>query len=182
MKKKIIILIFLVAIGNLLSAKGMKFELKTHYYMPQDDIFREVYDSGIAFGGEFSYEIWNGFFAWFGGSSFTKEGEFTFSGDTTDVKIIPLELGLRYVYRASPVLSLYGGLGMAYVLFDEENFLGSVTKNQLGGIGTLGVTLNIKNGIFVDVFIDYLMCSLEPNDVAFSISGIMTGIGIGIEF
>ena len=142
----------MIGTGSILLAKGMKFELKGHYYLPQDNIFKDVYGNGPAFGAEFSYEIWKGFSAWIGGSSFNKGGELTFSGDSTDVRIIPLELGIQYVYKASNSFSLYGGLGMAYVLFDEENFLGSVTENQLGGIGTFGVMLHLKKGLFIDVF------------------------------
>lgn len=181
-KKIIIVLIIFIAAGCILSAKGMKFELKGHYYLPQDSNFKEVYSSGIAFGGEFSYKIWKGFSAWFGGSSFSKGGEFTFSNDKTDVKIIPFELGVQYTQSLSEKFSLYGGVGLAYVLFDEENFLGAVTQNKLGVIATVGVMLHLKSGLFVDVFFDYLMCSLQPGEVEFSISGMMTGIGVGIVF
>lgn len=182
-KTLIAVLAFAVSAGAAWGA-GVSVTLKAGQFWPSDSVFREVYNSGMVFGGEIAVPIAGGLHFWAGAEYFNKSGLLTLSEDVTKVRIIPLFLGLRYHFGKSTVRP-YLGAAAAYFLFKEDNLLGSISKSGIGLLGQAGLLIKVAGPVSVDLFGSYRACTLktdEPDPVEAKIGGFTAGAGFIFRF
>ena len=187
MKKAPKILIAVLAFAVLTGAAwgaGVSVTLKAGQFWPSDSVFREVYNSGMVFGGELAVPIAAGLHLWAGAEYFGKSGLLSLSEEVTKVRIIPVYVGLRCHFGKSAVRP-YLGAAAAYFLFKEENPLGSVSESGIGFLGQAGLLAKIGGPLALDLFGSYRACTLktdEPDPIEAKIGGFSAGAGLVIRF
>jgi hypothetical protein len=177
------VLAFAVSTGAARGA-GSSVTLKGGNFWPSDSVFRDVYGSGLVFGGELAIPIAGGLHFWTGAEYFGKSGRLSLSEEATKVRIIPIFLGLRCHFGKSAVRP-YLGAAAAYFLFKEENPLGSVSKGGLGLLGQAGLVIKIGGPFALDLFGSYRACTLKtdgPDPVEAKIGGFSAGTGLAFRF
>ena len=135
------------------------------------------------FGAEVNMDVWKNLEGWVGMSFFSKEGEMTYTQEEIKLKITPIVAGMRYSHALNEKINIYGGLGLAYFIYSEEiSALEDVSEGGLGFVIKAGGWMRVKKGFFVDVFIKYSSCKVEPADFKVNIGGLEVGVGLGYVF
>jgi len=182
MKKFALVIVVTIFFSGLTAAADFTVELKAHYFSPSEEAFRDIYGGGIMYGGEVSIGVWKEVEVWFGVSFFFKKGELAFTKEETEVKIVPFGAGVRYSHPVNEKINIYGGLGINYYSFKEENPLGEVSKGGLGPVMRAGGLVRVTKEFIVDVYVDYSYCKMKPADFNINVGGIEAGIGLGYRF
>ncbi|MFC2166647.1 outer membrane beta-barrel protein [Acidobacteriota bacterium] len=183
MKKTLIILAIFALSSSLVSAKDFRAELTFSYFSPSEEAYKDIYGGGLMFGGEVNMDVWKNLDAWISVSFFSREGEMTYTQEEIKLKITPIVLGVRYSHALNENINIYGGMGIAYFMYSEEiSALEDVSEGGLGFVIKAGGWMKVMKGLFVDVFIKYSSCSVEPADFKVNIGGIEVGLGLGYEF
>jgi hypothetical protein len=182
MKKTIFFVVFFMIISVAVSTASTRIVAKAKYFMPSEQAFKDIYGSGTMYGGEIDIGIWQNFELCISGQSFTKKGELTFTEEETTLKILPVGIGIKYVHPVGGTVEIYGGIGINYYSYKEENPIGSVSTNKTGYFGTIGTYVKVVDGLFIDLFLDYSYCKIKPEELSVNIGGLGIGAGIGYEF
>ncbi len=172
--------LFMIICGTV-GATSIRFEAKAKYFNPGEQAFKDIYGSGIMFGAEISIGIWKNLELWVTGGTFSKTGELTFTKEQTKLRITPAGIGIKYVHPAGSKMDIYGGIGINYYSYNEENPIGEVKTNKIGYIGTIGTYVKVTEGIFFDLFFDYSHCKIKPDEINVNIGGFGAGVGIGFR-
>ncbi len=117
MKKSIVAAFFaLVFAGSAGAAFGAGFTLtlKAGYFMPSDQVFRDVYGGGPAFGGEVAIPLAGPVQLWAGADVFGKTGLLSVSEEETKVRITPLYAGLRAEFGRTGLRPYVGARGRLF--------------------------------------------------------------------
>ena len=172
----------LILISGLAFARNFSVEVRGQYFRPADQVFKDIYGEGTMFGGRLSLSVWKGLVVWAGADYFSKKGELTFTKEETELEIIPLGIGLQYSHPFSNALHIYGGGGLQYYSYSEKNPIGDVSENGFGFLAEAGSVIMIAGNLFLDIFITYSSCNIEPADFRINIGGFCAGVGLGIRF
>ncbi len=165
-----------LALGENITVK-----LKSSIFVPQDNFFEEIYGEGFAYGIEIDILLWKKLDLWASGNYFSKQGKLTFTQDPTEVRIIPIEWGLRYRFLNKRI-TLYAGIGLGYISLTETNFIGDVSTKNLGSNLNLGGFIFLFQNLIFDVFIRYSWCKVHPASIEVNIGGYDLGVAIGYSF
>lgn len=180
MKKTLInTVVLLLAATNILTG-SVTIEAKGSYFYPMEGAFQDIYGGGLMYGGEVSVGIWKGLEVWAGGYYFTRDGQLTYTGEETALKIIPLGGGLKYKITQG-LLSVYMGAGANYFDYRESNVIGDVQKGGVGVIVKLGLQIEPVKMLVIDLFAEYTYCRMTPADFSIDIGGVKAGIGLGLK-
>ncbi len=178
-KKMIIVMIVLSFLPKAARPMDITAALKMSYFDPADDSVKNIYGSGMMYGGELDIGIGKDFHLWLEGSFFSKRGKLTFSEEETKLEIIPVGIGIKYMIVD---WNLYLGIGLNYNIYREDNPIGNIRKGKVGYIGRLGGWIKIAGGLIMDFFTDYSYCKTQPADYEVNIGGLRVGIGLGYRF
>ena len=181
MRKFIGITVAIVLLSASVTATDFVVELEAHYLFPSEKAFKDIYGGGMMYGGEATIQVWKNIIIWFGGSTFSKTGELTFTKEETKLKITPIGGGLKYRTQTG-IVNFYGGLGINYYQYKETNPIGDVSKSGPGITGKIGIYIKAIEGLLIDVYFNYSYCKIKPADYKINIGGIEIGVGIGYEF
>ncbi len=173
-------LLFLFFCGLALG-ENFTVKLRSSIFIPQDNFFEEIYGEGVAYGIEIDIPIWKKLDLWTSGNYFVKQGKLTFTQDSTKVKILPIEWGIRYRFLSKKIC-LYTGIGLGYVSLRESNFIGVVDTKKFGYNLSVGGFLSLFHNVIFDVFIRYSWYKVNPTTIEVNIGGYDIGIGIGYAF
>lgn len=171
----------MILFSGLANAEGVFFMFKGSYFNPSEQAFREIYGSGIMFGGELAFKIWNSLDIWLDGNYLKRTGELTYTQEETKLRIIPVTFGLRYRFT-SGVTNLYLGLGACYFMFHESNIIGDVDKGGIGFKGKMGSFFSITRNLFFGLSVSYSYGKMTPAYFTINVGGIEAEAGIGFEF
>lgn len=166
-------------------------EFKVGYFYPTDDNFRDIYSGGAMTGLEFNCQAWGRLYSWIGGSYFTASGHSTEEHNKTFVTIVPVEIGLKYLFPVSTNARMYFGIGAAptylHTQDDSDFVIKSHHKWGIGGIVKAGAVVNIAGRFFLDFYGNYSFTKISfnnthggtvlPRDA--DISGLTFGVGFG---
>ena len=189
----IVLVISGLASVNTLQAIDAFVEAKAAYFLPTDDKFRKIYSGGGIYGGEISCQAYKGLYGWASGSYFYKSGHSIGEHNATRITMVPLGLGLKYLYRIS-FADLYLGAGVlgTYVhMKDSSHYVvHEHSKWGVGGIIKGGAILNVNKHFFVDLFTDYSFMNVNFHNTHngtvarhnADLSGWSIGTGIGYRF
>lgn len=184
MKKYILIsAAILLMTAPLLQAQAGSFRIEglVHYFQPSDNIFKDIYGSGMAYGGEIGIRIMDWVSLWAGADFYSQTGELTFTGEDTELQIFPIYGGLMFELP-NQQFHPYAGFGVGYFQYKEESPIGSVDGGELGYIVQAGVRVNVVSSLFFDIKGSYSICKTQPADFEIDLGGLKGGIGIGFEF
>jgi len=179
-KTAITLLGILLAAGQAFSA-DFYMEAKGAYFRPLDSVFREIYGSGAAYGGELGFNFKSGIGVWMGGDYFSKTGKLTYTEEETKIRVVPLAVGIRYNFELSNLVP-YVSAGLGYFQFKESNPIGTIEDSDIGFIGKIGINWRIGSMFFLDFFGSYSHCRVQPEDVEANVGGLKAGIGAGLRF
>jgi hypothetical protein len=167
-------------------------EEKASYFSPISHKVRDIYAKGMGmYGFELTVPIWDFIYGWTSGSYLSKVGHSIGDHSRTRVKLIPLGIGLKFMYTVD-CIDFYagvGGLGTYFHTNDQSPFvIRSTTKWAAGGIGKLGLFIRPTKVFFIDIFGDYSYMNFKfhsskkvvRHNVNFS--GWSVGGGIGWAF
>ncbi len=178
------ILIFCLAVipfPALSQAGVFSIEAKGNYFQPKDQSFKDIYGSGIGFGGEIGMTLGKGLSIWAGGHYFSKKGKLTFTEEDTKIQIIPLYAGLRYQLAKADIRP-YVGFALGYFRYKEANSIGTVRKGDIGYIGQAGIIFKVGGALFLDIKGSYSYCKVKPVVIEANLGGLQAEIGLGLEF
>jgi len=166
---------------------GIYVTVKGGYFLPSDDVFKDVYGSGPTFGAETSIPLSGPLHAWAGFEFYSESGLTTISDEGTKVRIVPLYAGLRALFGQKSVRP-YIGAAAAYFSFHEENPIGSVNDGGFGFLGQAGVMARLTGALWIDAFAGFRACTLradvaegeEPSEA--KLGGLSLGLGLAYRF
>jgi opacity protein-like surface antigen len=180
--------VFLIAAVALITSGtawggGFSLAVKAGYFLPADDVFKDVYKNGPVFGAELAISALQNLDIWAGAEIFSKTGTLTFTEEPTKIRIVPLTAGLRFRFSSgsvSPYLAAGGGL----YLYNEENVLGTTSGSGFGFVGQGGVLIEVSNVIALDLHGRYGVCKVKPEDIEESVDlgGFRAGAALVLRF
>jgi len=181
-KKQLFLLLGILLFGIFAyGGRVFKIEAVGYYFQPSDKAFKDIYSSGISYGGEISITIWRGINVLAGGDYYYKKGKTSFTEEETEIQIIPLYGGIKLQVPNSNI-SPYAGFGIGYFTYKETSQIGKVEEGNMGFIGQLGCSFKIARGLFLDIKGSYSYCKVKPVDIEADLGGLKAGIGLGFEF
>lgn len=182
MKKQFFFFLGILLIGTFAyGGRVFKIEAIGYYFQPSDKAFKNIYGSGISYGGEISITIWKWISILAGGNYYYKKGKTSFAKEETEIQIIPLYGGIKLQLPNSNI-SPYAGFGIGYFTYKETSLIGKVEEGNIGYIGQLGCLIKIAGGLFLDIKGSYSYCKVKPVDIEADLGGLKAGIGLGFEF
>lgn len=164
------------------TGRSFYIKIKAGYFVPSDETFREIYGGGPVYGAEFGFPVWNNVILWMGGESFYKKGKLTYTGEETELSLLPIGGGLKYIVEAGGNLNFYGGAGLFYCQTEEKNPIGEVSDGGIGYEGMVGSFLRISGGLLIDLCLDYSYCKMKPADYSVDTGGLELSLGLRYEF
>jgi hypothetical protein len=174
-------LLLLLLLFSSVQAREVILKLTGGYFVPAEQAFKDVYGTGLTWGGEAVVYVWENVGLWLGGGYFGKQGRLTFTQEETRVQILPLGAGIK-LKTSSEKVGLYSGLGLRYNSFKESNAIGEATKGGLGIVVMIGGIIKILKEVALDISIEYSYCRMKPADFTINIGGLSVGLGLGYEF
>ncbi len=179
MKHKILIALM---IGSLsLPAAAASIGVKAAYLMPSEQAFKDIYGSGLMYGGEIAFRLGGPVKLWIDGMYYRGKGKLTYTEEDTTLTLIPIGAGVRAELPKGAFIP-YAGAGLRYYMYTEENVIGTAKKNGLGFVGFAGLNLKIAKGFLLDLRAAYSSCKLTPADFTINVGGFELGGGLVIEF
>lgn len=165
-------------------------EVKGSAFFPRNSLIREIYSKTIgAVGAEISWREWKQLYAWVSGNYSHSSGHSIGNGDPTEVTVVPIGLGLKYLCDFKN-FGVYAGVGALYSYLhmrDHSPYVfPSTTKWDWGATAKIGLIVFLKHQFFIDVFSDYCFMKfyipntttrVVRNDIDFS--GFSLGASIG---
>ena len=156
-------------------------EARVLYFQPTDQDFKDIYGSGMSIGGEVNIDVFNGLNVWMGAEYFTKKGELTFTKEDTEIQIIPIYAGLKYIFQG-PRIMPYVGVGLGYFQYKESNPIGTVKEGKIGFVTQAGLLLHLFGPALLDLQVGYNICKIKPQELEANIGGLKAGIGLALSF
>ena len=157
------------------------FLIRAGFYLASDVAFRDVYGNGLVFGGELRIgrKTVSG---WLEGTTRSRTGQFSYSQDTTEVRVTAVEGGTLFRIKSGP-FSPYIGAGLGFYMFKEtDNLMIDAEQNKIGFCGFVGFSGLLGDVFVLDARLKYGLCKMLPADFEIQIGGLTAGIGLGIRF
>jgi len=177
--RKIIAILPSVILASLVpgptAAKGIRVELRGGYFSPSEQAFREIYGGGPAYGADVVVGIWKRLDLWVGGGYFYKKGELSFTAEETFVKVRSFGWGVRYGHSLGR-FDLYGGAGLDYFLYDEENPIGEASAGKIGPEFRAGAFYRLTGRFSAGAFASFTTCVVSPAQYEFNLGGLSAGL------
>jgi hypothetical protein len=114
---------------------------------------------------------------------YSREGELTFSKEKTTFYIVPISLGVRYIYPLG-LFNPYLGAGLDFYFYYEENPIGTVLNYTNGFHIAGGTYIRISQSVpvLVNVRLKYTWANAEENSVSIQLGGFEYGVGVAFVF
>ncbi len=193
MKRLSILLIFIFA-SNILNAQIIENNENNHLkkfsiYLGAgirnvtENKYEEVYgENNISFSADIGLKIYRSLELFLHTDYFKADGELTFSKENTTLKIIPVELGIRFIL-GNNIIRPYVGAGMGYYIYKEENYIGTIDKNKIGFLAEGGIRFFVIKPLFIDLKLKYISLNVKNDENSnIQLGGISYMGGIGISF
>ncbi|MDX8430781.1 MAG: hypothetical protein SNF33_03125 [Candidatus Algichlamydia australiensis] len=192
-----------IGLGGTLAAQPVLIEGSAAYFRPTSSTLRDIYgghwlNSGLKISGNlpFSQPFFKNLYLFGGFNYLDSEGNSIGGDNKTEIRIIPLSLGLDYIYEVSEgphPIKLFLGAGLRYFFVrvkNEVTFVESrVTKSGMGGVVEGGALYYLDKSVFLRGFIDYSFRSLGIINTRAGVSGkgvevggLSIGGALGFEF
>ena len=175
---------------------GFEVETKVSAFFPSSKIIRRIYSDTVPYYElEIAKTFCNDWQVWLGVGFLSNDGRAIGCKNKTSFRLIPITLGLKYLYSVNSCMDLYTGAGACWSFLKNKDHSPFVHKNisdeALGGIFKLGFIYRIKERVFIDIFTEYLYqhfsfkrhyedhYTIRHN---LNMSGLKIGLGLGFNF
>ena len=114
---------------------------------------------------------------------YSRQGALTFSKEKTTFYLVPIDLGIRYIYPLG-FFHPYLGAGIDFYLYYEDNPLGTVLNYANGYHITGGTYLRFAKSIpvMVNVRLKYTWVKAEENAIQIQLGGLEYSAGLTFAF
>ena len=170
-------------------------EVRAAYYHPTSKKFRDIYGGSGIYNVELSLETWCNFYPFISAGYYRESGRSIGERNKTTLTMVPLGIGLKYLFCPCSCYHPYLGAGFAASWMhtrDSSPFIHKTTKKWgFGGVFKVGVLAFFTDCFFVDGFIDYTYMKVHFSGSRSSplvflsdadLSGFAFGLGIGFAF
>jgi opacity protein-like surface antigen len=150
--KKIILVIFSFLLVTPLFPGDAKMytALGFGYQFKSDEYFKEVYNNGtVDYTADVGYWIKKNIALGVKVSYLSKKGETSFYKSETHLKQIPVVGYLKAGLEIGKKLQGYVSLGMGYMFFKEESYIGTIDEKQFGWEIESGVEYSFAKQLYV---------------------------------
>ena len=160
---------------------------KAAYFYPSDHRFRDVYSDAGLYSFETSVQSWRNIYSWASLGFLYTSGKSIGESKKAELYMIPIGLGLKYLFRDNQRIQPYLGLGLVvaytHIYNDSKFVMRNQTKWGVGGIAKTGFLTYVSQSIFFDFFLDYtyLKSTFDTprNKVVINRKGDLSGLSIG---
>jgi hypothetical protein len=181
MKRGFIFLLFIMIPTVSLAAMDLSLGIYGGYFIPSDQNFKDIYGNSFRYGCEFDWKFSRYFSLRAGAGYQSTTGELTFSGEETSLRIIPVDLGLRFRIPIKRFVPYIGGAAGIYI-YREENPIGKLNDTALGFVGEAGFLLQVTSKFDLDFRFKYDHFQAKPTDLEANLGGIHALVGIRYLF
>jgi len=178
---------FVFIISGFLSAQS-KTVVRKHsvkigaiYFIPSEQSFKDIYGSGLGFGGELNFGLWKSVALWIVGNYYSKDGSLPVTKEATTLSLFALGGGPKFRLSQARV-SPYLGIGPVVYFYKEENPIGMAEGTGIGFIGQFGFSVQIVGGLILDASLNYTYCKVQPQNIKANVGGLQLGLSIGYAF
>ena len=179
MKRSFLVCLVFLLLSTVIYAQDFSLGLNGGYFIPSEEVFRDIYGSGPYLGGEMEMDLSRGFSLWAAVGYFSRKGELSYTSEETNLSIIPFEMGGRFHLVAKTHSFVpYLGAGVGINQFKESNVIGTVSEAEISFSGQAGLLIKIKGKLFLDAKILYRYCQINPAEVEVDIGGIVVSVGV----
>ena len=181
------------SVNKKMNAPSLIIEAKFSYFDFSSHQLRKIYhNGGINYELAASMPVWYGLNIWAAADYFSKDSHSLGGHQKTEIRIIPLTLGLKYIY-AIKNFSLYVGTGFRYFFVRTRNHSHyvdhKISRSGLGGVVEGGALYLFAKHFVLDVFGSYSFKKLHTHTSRHAVythgeqvGGWNVGGGIGYKF
>jgi hypothetical protein len=163
-------------------AKTFSLEARAGYFVPADAMFREIYGNGAAWGGEFGAALSSRLSLWAGVDYFSRAGRLLYTRESTTIRIVPLQAGLKLGLDIGSSVRVYAGAGLAWFQYRESNSIATLKQSGLGFVGRVGFLVYFGETFFLDFGGAYSSCRVDPAGVEADLGGYHASAAAGFRF
>jgi hypothetical protein len=173
-------------LSSVLQASGKQgtFELVYGRFTPRDAKFKKVYHKGGGIQGlALSGNLVANVNLYLEVKSFYRTGELTVSKAKTKFLLLPLSVGVRYIYPTRWFLP-YAGIGTDFFFYYEDNPIGTVA-NYAPGYHILGGTYIRASESFpfwLNLKLKYTKAQATYQDRTLELGGVEYAVGLALAF
>lgn len=151
------------------------------YIIPSRPSFKDIYGSGMGFGGELNFGLWKSVGVWITGNYYTDNGSLSVTKETTTLSLFALGGGLKFRLSQARICP-YLGIGPVIYFYKEDNPIGLAQGTGLGLIGQFELSIRIAGGLTLDACMNYTYCQVQPQNIKANVGGLQLGLSIGYSF
>lgn len=163
------------------STKNFSIKIRGAYFQPSKTTFKDIYKNRWMGEGELTVRVFKFIELWLGGNYYSGKGKLPFSEENTSMTLIGLSGGLKFK-AAIGAFSPYLGIGPLVYFYKEKNPIGTAKGNKIGFIGQAGINFFFSKSLFLDCFLSYTRCEVQPQRIKTDLGGLYGGIGMGFAF
>lgn len=160
------------------------FEFYLGRYEIPDSRFKQVYEPGGGIRGLFmSSSLPFGFDLYAEIKEFNKKGKLTYTQEETSFLLVPLSIGLRYVYPGGILMPYIGG-GADFYFYYESNAIAK-TMNIVSGVHFLTglyVSIGRNSPVRLNGRIKFTRLVAREGEIEVQLGGFEYGAGLAIVF
>ncbi len=159
-------------------------ELLLGTYHMNEPRFDAVYPSGGVMPGlALSVAIVSDLNLYLEAKYYFRQGELTYSKEKTDFYMIPVSLGVRYIFPLG-MFNPYLGGGADYYFIDEENSIGTLLTSTPGYHLCGGVYVRFSQSVplMLSLKAKYTWAQTANNDIQVQLGGLEYGAGLAFVF
>ena len=161
----------------LLFAGGVRFGATLGVFAPRDNVFKSIYGSAadVSPGLVLGVPLWRGLSLRLEAEYYERNGETSFTGEITRLRIYPLVLGLRYTLplrRVRPFLEA----GYLHLQLTETAAIGSSSRNGGGYALCLGAVFPLSSRFELETFFRYTDVAVNADPQAVQMGGMAGGL------
>jgi hypothetical protein len=153
-------------------------------YNMNEPRFDAVYSKGGLMAGlGLSAAIVSNFNVYLEAKYYSREGKLTFSQEATKLRLIPISLGVRYIYPLG-ILNPYLGVGADLYFYYEDNPIGTVLNHTSGYHFAGGTYLRFSKSVplMLNLKIKYTMAKATEGDVQVQLGGLEYAAALVFKF
>jgi hypothetical protein len=153
-------------------------------YRLADARFKTIYPSGSpAVGLAFTATLFANFDLSFEVKTLSRRGTLTYTMEETNFRLVPISLGLRFVYPGG-ILQPFAGGGLDYVVYYENNSIGTTVNATRGSHvqGGLYVQFGARFPVLLVGKAKYVWATADKKGRAVAVGGLEYVLGLALAF
>jgi hypothetical protein len=175
--------IFLFPAGDRAIRQG-SLEFTLGSYSMNEPRFKAVYpEGGLMRGLTISSALFSNLNFYLDLKYYSRQGSLTFSKEKTTFTMVPLDIGVRYIFPLG-TFHPYLGAGMDYYFYHEDNAIGTALSYASGYHITGGLYFRFAKGapVMIDFRVKHSWARAEENGIAVQLGGLEYCAGLTFVF